>query len=379
MRHETQTALIDRALGHVAARTTDLGDAETAIAVERYLSAEHFERERTQLFASVPAPVALSAQLARPGDFMTLDAFGVPLLLTRDRDGALYAHVNSCRHRGTKLVAEPCGSGKQTFVCPYHSWSYGASGALLGIPHQECFATQNRERLGLVDVAARERFGIVWTIPARPEAGDPLGEALAGLADELDALALGQHVHFKTWERTWRGNWKLFIDGSLEAYHFRVVHENSIYPLFFDNVMLFDRFGHHERVVLPKRSISELTQAARSEWRLRAHANLVYLLFPNLVLLVQSDHVVAIAVQPVGVAESRISAIMLIPEGSARHVGYWEKNFRITVDTLQEDFAMGERVFDGTRSGTPNHFVLGRNELGIAAFHASLDRVMVRG
>jgi len=74
----------------------------------------------------------------------------------------------------------------------------------------------------------------------------------------------------------------------LETYHFRVVHQRSIYPFFFDNLLVFDRFSHHQRLVLPKRSIAELAKVERNQWNLRSHANLIYFLFPQIVLLMSN-------------------------------------------------------------------------------------------
>jgi nitrite reductase/ring-hydroxylating ferredoxin subunit len=34
------------------------------------------------------------------------DALGVPIVITRGREGALHAMLNVCRHRGTRLVEE---------------------------------------------------------------------------------------------------------------------------------------------------------------------------------------------------------------------------------------------------------------------------------
>ena len=45
------------------------------------------------------------------------------------------AFINSCRHRGTKLLA---GSGNcAAITCPYHSWVYAPNGALLSCAGME--------------------------------------------------------------------------------------------------------------------------------------------------------------------------------------------------------------------------------------------------
>jgi phenylpropionate dioxygenase-like ring-hydroxylating dioxygenase large terminal subunit len=359
VRLELQQALIDRVLAHLAARTTDCAAGERRVSAAEYWSAAHFERERAHIFSALPLPVAPSAALREAGDFVSFELCGRPLVLSRDKTGTLHAHINSCRHRGTRLVTEPRGSA-QAFVCPYHGWSYGCDGALTGLPHREHFPGCDREALGLHKLPVFEAAGLVW-LHQKPT-----------LADDILALDIGDHVVFDTSERTWNGNWKTFIDGALEAYHFRVLHARSIYPLFFDNVMLFDSLDDHQRIVLPKRTIVGLADDSRSEWRLRAHANLVYLLFPCAAILVQSDHIVVIGLRPLDPDHTHITVTMLIPRHADKPVEYWQKNFRITLAALDEDFSMGERIF--VRAGDSQEFVFGRNELALAAFHDSLER-----
>ncbi|MFI4988749.1 MAG: aromatic ring-hydroxylating dioxygenase subunit alpha, partial [Alphaproteobacteria bacterium] len=71
-------------------------------------------------------------ELATPGDFQAIDTAGGPVILLCDRDGALRAFANCCRHRGSLLLT---GTGNaQSIVCPYHAWSYRLDGALLAAP-----------------------------------------------------------------------------------------------------------------------------------------------------------------------------------------------------------------------------------------------------
>jgi phenylpropionate dioxygenase-like ring-hydroxylating dioxygenase large terminal subunit len=49
-------------------------------------------------------------EIPRPGDFMTLDAADERALVVRGRDGEVRAFHNLCRHRGSRVVAEPSGN-----------------------------------------------------------------------------------------------------------------------------------------------------------------------------------------------------------------------------------------------------------------------------
>jgi phenylpropionate dioxygenase-like ring-hydroxylating dioxygenase large terminal subunit len=58
----------------------------------------------------------------------------LPLLITRDRSGALRVFHNVCSHRGMKLVAEPT-EVQGLITCRYHCWSYATTGELKATPH----------------------------------------------------------------------------------------------------------------------------------------------------------------------------------------------------------------------------------------------------
>lgn len=387
MTQQTEQELIARVLAHLARGTTDLAAAQGYAAATEYTEPAQHERELAALFRRRPVAVAPSAALGRPGDFQTVDDYGLPLLLTRDKAGRAHVLVNACRHRGTRLVSTAQGSNRPSFVCPYHAWTYGGDGALLKVSHAGCFPAVRPEEYGLIELPSWESLGFLWAVltpGTRVEPDRTFTESLAesfaaslgGLAPELEALTLDRYTVYAPYERRWRANWKILVEGGLEAYHFRVVHRDSIYPMFHDNFMLHDRCGDHQRLVLPKRSIAELSATAVSDRRLRQHANLVYLLFPNLMLLVQQDHVVAVQIYPTACAESRIVLTMLLPEPPAteRAAAHWAKNRAITIAALDEDFAIGEQVDAGLRSGLLDRMTFGRNELGLTAFHESLAR-----
>jgi phenylpropionate dioxygenase-like ring-hydroxylating dioxygenase large terminal subunit len=90
--------------------------------------------EQEKVFRRLPVPVTLSARLAEPGTVLAHDGYGVPLVLTRDKDGQVRAFLNACQHKGSKVVetCEPHKAGR--LVCPYHAWTYKLDGQLMGVP-----------------------------------------------------------------------------------------------------------------------------------------------------------------------------------------------------------------------------------------------------
>ena len=128
-----------------------------------------------------------------------------------------------------------------------------------------------------------------------------------------------------------------------------------------------------------RRGIAAIFELYEKKLSRRSHANLIYFLFPNIVLLIQFDHIAVVAISPISVSESRITVAMLIPQSNTieKDVEYWEKNRQITISALDEDFIVGEKIFEGARSIAFPHFVFGRNELGISAFHESLEKIIM--
>ena len=118
-----------------AAAAADRGvEVTAAVPASVYTDPVRFAAERARLFDAMPVPVAPSALLPRAGMSVTHDGFGVPILLTRDKDRTLRAFLNVCRHRGTRLVEASEPTDTPRLVCPYHAWTYKLDGSLAGLP-----------------------------------------------------------------------------------------------------------------------------------------------------------------------------------------------------------------------------------------------------
>ncbi|HEU5058764.1 MAG TPA: SRPBCC family protein [Kofleriaceae bacterium] len=378
MNRDTEIALVRRVLGHIASGTTDTAAATYRQPADHYTSPERLARELARVFGRVPLAVAHLSELAAPGDFVTRRVGDVPVLVTRDRAGALRGFINVCRHRGTQVVADARGRGARGFACPYHAWSYGLDGALLAVPHANGFpGVEPGAAAGLVPLPTAAAAGFAWISLDREAPLDPAAW-LGPLAAELDGLALpAQHVHDPRAIELAQ-NWKLAADGALETYHLRATHRRTIYPLFHDNLGLVDVFGPHIRTVFPKRSIAALAALPTAEWNLRAHANVLYLLFPNTILLVEPDHAMVLHTYPVGTDRCRFDAYALVPEPpiSEKALAYWAANMAVFYGAVAEDFARGDSIQASLRSGANRELLFGRFEHALAAFHGALDAML---
>src|SRR5207253_11291032 len=95
----------------------------------------HLARERERIFFRTWQVVGWREQVAGPGDYLTFELAGEPLLVARGQDGELRGFYNVCRHRAGP-PATGCGSRK-VFRCGYHGWTYGLDGQLIHAPEME--------------------------------------------------------------------------------------------------------------------------------------------------------------------------------------------------------------------------------------------------
>jgi hypothetical protein len=98
-------ALTDHILAHIDRGTTDLANEVWREPVEHYRSQARLDDEIRLVLRRYPTPFCPSAALPDDGSHVARSAGGVPVVAVRGRDGVVRAFRNSCRHRGTALVA----------------------------------------------------------------------------------------------------------------------------------------------------------------------------------------------------------------------------------------------------------------------------------
>jgi len=382
MQHATQVALGREILGHIDARTTAVSEAVVHNPTAVYTAPAQLRQEIEILFRRQPLLFGFSRQLPNPGDYLTDDHSGVPILVVRREDGGIAAFFNVCRHRGAKLRR---GSGQvgRHLVCPYHAWSYRLDGSLAGMPARQCFAGLEPERQALVALPAVEKYGMIWVRPS-PGPDIDIDAHLAGLGPELAGYDCAGYTLYESRIIERQMNWKIVIDTFLEPYHFAPLHRETVAPIFIPNLCLFHAFGPNLRETLPRRSIEQLRGQAEADWDLISHTAIVYVLFPNTVFVMQADHIETWRVFP---AEGRpdravMSLDFYIPEPAANDSAHrhWQRNMDLVIKTVQEeDFPTGEGIQRGFASGAQSHVTYGRNEPALAHFQASIRAALESG
>ena len=379
MCHQDQVAEARKLLSYLDTHTTAMLESIYRNPVSDYTCPRQAELEREVFFRRGPINIGLGCLLPNPGDWMTHDYSGVPILLVRQPDGSLSASLNVCRHRGAR-VAEGCGSGAGSFSCPYHGWTYGLDGTLVARPDQRSFTGLDRTMAGLRALPVVEKYGMVWVCPTPGVTLDVDG-LLDGLAADFAGYGFDAFHHYETRALQRRINWKLAVDTFLESYHIGALHYDTIGPLYYSNRSTFDRCGHNLRWALPRRTIGELRKMAEDQWDLISQTVIVYLLFPNTVVVMVQDHLETWQLFPAGngADETRMYVSLYTPEpaltDSAR--SHWNNNFDLLMATVEnQDFPVSEGIQRGFYSGAQDDIVFGRNEPALQHYHQALNSVL---
>lgn len=200
--------------------TRPLGEA-LAPPAAYYTSTDLYELEAEHIFRREWLWVGHAQDVRAPGSYFTFEYAGEPILVTRDEAGQLHAFSNVCRHRGA-IVAEGAGTCRSV-TCPYHAWTYGLDGKLLGAPAMDGVADFDPGRFGLRALQVEDWYGNVMVnfdpgcAPLSTVVGDL--EPLFRKYDASDLVVTSRRVYEIPC------NWKMLVENNMEAYHFLGTHK----------------------------------------------------------------------------------------------------------------------------------------------------------
>ena len=218
---------------------------------EAYYSPEIFAREQEKIFEQMWFCAARGSELAKPGDFKTVQVGRESLILSRNRKKEPRAFFNICRHRGAKICYEESGSGKRSFQCPYHAWTYDLDGKLIAAPNLTKMPDIGREEYGLHKAHVREWLGYLWVCVADepPSFEDTvMGAVRSRLGDiesidhySVETLEVGKRIVYDV-----KANWKLIVENFMECYHCATIHPEltEVLPEFADGLAAQFFVGH---------------------------------------------------------------------------------------------------------------------------------------
>lgn len=369
-----ELSIINTVLEYDETGTTHLEPDVMLNPVQYYTDPDQLQLEIDTLFRKLPIIVGHTTQLKEAGQFFTHNDTGVPMLVTRNKAGAVKAFVNVCRHRGAQVVNEPCGKAN-TFSCPYHGWTYDLDGNLRGMRQPQGFPDLDKSTHGLAELPTFERFGLIWVRPAASNEKIDIDAWLAPMAEQLGSLNLETHSIFSEWSIPRDMNWRIALEGFLETYHFCSAHKNTACAAYLDNTSPFlDKYPHIRNAV-PLSKVTKLKQQDPANWDYRSNFMTQNYLFPCNFVQVMTDHVYIHTIIPTGPGTCVFKCLMLIPKTAASDKAqkYWEMNRSVVRTVFDEDFVIGEGIQRGFSTGVNTNFTFGRFEAGLQLAQRALD------
>ena len=321
-----------------------------------YVDPENFRREMETFFYQMWICAGRSEHIPSAGDFFLRDVAGESIIVTRHAGGAVRAFYNVCRHRGTQVCREIAGKFAGRIQCPYHGWTYGLDGQLLGAPHMDD-CDFRREDYPLHSVNAEEWAGHVFVnLAQRPQ---PLAAQLADLPEKFAPWAMQDLRLHKRIVYDVQANWKLIALNYNECLHCPVLHpalhritdylsgDNDAPQagyvggsmLFRGTAQTMSADGERRRAYLPGLNEEQRKQV------------LYYTVYPNLFLSLHPDYVMAHTLWPQAVDRTQLicewhfhPAEMAKPDFHADDVvNFWDT-------TNREDWGISELAQKGIRS-----------------------------
>jgi nitrite reductase/ring-hydroxylating ferredoxin subunit len=288
------------------------------------------------------------------------------------------AFLNVCSHRGAIVVADGAGVARN-FTCPYHGWTYGADGALVGIADRSDFGEVDASCLGLKPLPCGERAGLVFAA-LRPGAPLDLDAHLAGYGEVLEHLGL-ERCHLVGRQSVAGPNWKVAYDGYLDFYHLPILHRNSFGPRV-PNKALYDAWGPHQRVSMPNPTLASLEALPEEEWPVDALIGGVWTVFPHVSI---ADFYAGVKLYMVSqlfpgpsVGESLTIQSFLAttaPDDAQKEAIAGMMKFLEHV-VRDEDYFTGLRIQRALQTGALSDVLFGRNEGGGQRFHRFVDALL---
>jgi Rieske 2Fe-2S family protein len=192
------------------------------LAQEYFTSPGILAQEMEQIFLARWICVGREDRISSPGQYFVQEIGKESVIVLHDRAGGYRAYHNVCRHRGTRLCEEHTGRFSETIQCPYHAWTYGLDGRLIGAPSTGDIEGFNKADWPLHSVAVASWEGFLFiNLSQRPE---PFEDAFAPLIGRFSRFNLPKLAVHRTIDYDVKCNWKLLFQNYSECYDCGPVH-----------------------------------------------------------------------------------------------------------------------------------------------------------
>ncbi len=350
-----------------------------------YNNAELTELEMEQVFLQNWLFVAHVSQLRRSGDYHCFEMGNERAVVVRDGEGRVRAFRNMCRHRASRVVPDEQGHCGKAFICPFHGWSYNLDGSLKNIPRPDSFPDFDKAEFGLKPLDCEIWHGMIFIRFGGN--GPALAEQFTDAEEEVSLYRIEEmQVVTDTYDFKFDLDWKAVVDVDNEGYHVPIGH-----PELFDLVgssyidqQLEGGLGRSQgsfkdRKHKVERNREYVAALPEDSYLPESHRHLwIYWgLYPTFVMTLFPDQVEVYQFFPTGPRQSIMKGTTFALEDDRPGMQRARRlNQGINMGVGNEDVQLIEWVDEGMRSSAFDGLMLSDKEVGVAAFHNKLRKVL---
>lgn len=328
-----------------------------------YTSERFYQAEKEKIFLRSWNLLERAEIVPKAGDFHSMTFLGVPLVVVRGNDDKVRVFANTCRHRGA-LVADGSGNCK-FFRCPYHFWTYGLDGALIGAPNyndasgKPLIEAGNKGEFGLLEVESGTWGGFVFV--RLKEGTDTLEQHLGAWVEALASHRLEDMRCARKVVYDMDANWKCFVENYIDAYHIPYVHKDSLaqwksegyvgYPSRGQEFLVFVKHDGSQ-LLLPQPGYDGFPPMPQID-RDKARGTFFTTLKPGVLMTLGNDGALVFQSEPISAKTSRLTVSSLFPKSYFERddfarltQNYYRRNDLVVV----EDKDVSIRQFAGIQS-----------------------------
>lgn len=277
-----------------------------AMPPEVYTSEEFLKHELSDIFSQDWFCVGRVSALENPGDYVTQELAGQPIVVIRDRDGTLRAMSNVCLHRMSTLLE---GRGnKRSIVCPYHAWTYNLDGSLRGAPAMTLNEGFCKDSYKLPQVRCEEWLG--WVFVSLNMEAAPVAQQLTQVENMVSGYDMTNYTETFFETHLWDTNWKVLAENFMESYHLPVCHAGTIGGLSKLEEMVcppgLPAFNYH---TILKDDKLRIAMAHKNNTRLKGEmrrTTFLLAIYPSLLITLTPGYFWYLTLHPEGVGKVRI-------------------------------------------------------------------------
>jgi len=348
-----------------------------------YIDERVYELELQNVFAQSWQLVGRADQVGNPGQYITCEIAGEPIVVVRGADNVLRGFFNVCRHHAAAVMTEPEGTAKH-LRCPYHGWTYSLEGELKGTPDFMGVCDFDRAANGLlsIETSVWEKWVFVRTETGGqrlPPNDSPSLENFLGvdLIKQIRPLGLERLHWMERRHYSFDCNWKVFVDNYLDGgYHVPHLHKGLDSVLDYSNYMIEN--GEHFCLQWSP-LVSEGAEAQTGAVR-KGHRALYYWIYPNFMINWYQGAMDTNLVIPRGVDKTEVIFDFYFPDVSATARERNQASIEVGQRIQDEDVAICKSVQRGLNSRAYNAGRLSvRREAGEHLFHRLLHADLLNG